>query len=180
MSCNVLILLHIISTGSNGASSPPSLAVFLVFSFSLRQALENAMNDMLLVSSVPQEAPGPAHGGSQPFLANAGIGDRPTVLTVSLVYDERGEASAFHVALIPMAQKAEGKSSASCERSSTEYNGEAPGLCVDEALRGNRGDKGARCASSVTGKRSVRVWDSRERTTSQKRPAIRQQQSSAS
>lgn len=127
------------------------------------------MSEMLVASSVPQENRGPAQGGSQPFLANAGIGDRPTVLTVSLVYDERGEASAFHVALIPMAQKDEGKSSASCGRSSTEYNGEAPGLCVDEALRGDGGGKG----DSATGKRSVRVWDSRERTTSQKRPAIK-------
>lgn len=167
------------STGSIDASSPPSLAVF-VFFFFRRQALENAMSEMLVTSSVLQEAPGPTHGGSQPFLANAGIGDRPTVLTVSLVYDERGEASAFHVALIPMAQKVEGESSACSGRNSTEYNGEAPGLCVNEVLRGNRGGKSARCASSATGKRSVRVWDSRERTTSQKRPANKQQQSSSS
>ncbi|CAM9683932.1 unnamed protein product, partial [Scytosiphon promiscuus] len=66
------------------------------------KALQEAMSKMLAVSTVPQDNPlSPQPAGAQPFLANAGIGNRPTLLTVSLVYDEGGEANAFHVALIP-------------------------------------------------------------------------------
>ncbi len=99
------------------------------------------MSSMLATASSPSPSPSPQDPlappqlGAQPFLANAGIGNRPTLLTVSLVCDESGEASAFHVALIPRntgatAEGGEAGFVARGQRSSTEYDAEAPGSGV--------------------------------------------------
>lgn len=103
------------------------------------------MSKMLAVSTVPQDDPlSPAPAGAQPFLANAGIGNRPTLLTVSLVYDEGGEASAFHVALIPRstgdscggADGDGGGQASAAARNSTEYDAGAPGFSVGKGSSG--------------------------------------------
>ena len=108
------------------------------------------MSSMLAAASSPSPSPSPQEQdapqpplappqvGAQPFLANAGIGNRPTLLTVSLVYDESGEASAFHVALIPRntgstAEGGEAGFVARGQRSSTEYDAEAPGVIAKKA-----------------------------------------------
>lgn len=111
-----------------------------------KQALQDAMSKMLAVSTAPQEDPlSPPPAGAQPFLANAGIGNRPTLLTVSLVYDEGGEASAFHVALIPRstgdscgggAENSGGQASVAA-RNSTEYDAGAPGFSVGKGSSGS-------------------------------------------
>lgn len=95
------------------------------------------MSSMLATSSLAQDplAP-PRQVGAKPFLANAGIGNRPTLLTVSLVYDESGDASAFHVALIP-------RNADEGQRSSTEYDAEAPGVMVQKAAAGWEVEPGA-------------------------------------
>ncbi|CAM9586868.1 unnamed protein product, partial [Hapterophycus canaliculatus] len=118
------------------------------------KALQDAMSKMLAVSTVAQDDPlSPLPAGAQPFLANAGIGNRPTLLTVSLVYDEGGEASAFHVALIPRstggrcgvgrgAGGAGGQASVAA-RNSTEYDAGAPGFSVGkEESAGRSGKRG--------------------------------------
>lgn len=95
---------------------------------------------MLAASSLPQDplAPPQQQVGAKPFLANAGIGNRPTLLTVSLVYDESGEASAFHVALIPRKTDDDAIEGGQDQRRSTEYDAEAPGVMVRKAA-GQRG-----------------------------------------
>lgn len=140
------------------------------------------MSSMLAASSLPQDplAP-PQQVGAKPFLANAGIGNRPTLLTVSLVYDESGEASAFHVALIPRntgddaVEGGQGQ-----QRSSTEYEAEAPGVMGQKAagqtgvVVGERdgGQEDGREESAVARKRSPgRTWDAGGQTKSQKRRA---------
>ncbi|CAN0430439.1 unnamed protein product, partial [Ectocarpus sp. 12 AP-2014] len=113
------------------------------------QALQDAMSGMLLAAAASSPSQSPVTSpqiGAQPFLANAGIGNRPTLLTVSLVFDEGGEASAFHVALIPRTTGAGngGGSSGNCsdgggdtdglaacrERHSTEYDADAPEFSI--------------------------------------------------
>eukprot|EP00752_Nemacystus_decipiens_P010222 g9108.t1 len=141
------------------------------------QALQDAMSSMLAASSLPQDplAP-PQQVGAKPFLANAGIGNRPTLLTVSLVYDDNGEASAFHVALIP---RSTGDDCVEGRRSSTEYEAEAPGVLVQK----NAGQKGGVADGeggdgeepTVARKRSPgRTWDAGGQTKSQKRRAAAQ------
>lgn len=121
----------------------------------------------MLASGLQVTAGGPEGGGSQPFLANAGIGDRPTLLTVSLVYDERGEASAFHVALIPRSKNpAGGHVEACCSGSSTKYTCEAPCLGVNEVESGARGGNG------TLGKRSLRFSEAGGQKKLQKRQAV--------
>lgn len=142
------------------------------------------MSGMLLAAaaSSPSQSPVPSPQiGAQPFLANAGIGNRPTLLTVSLVFDEGGEASAFHVALIPRSTGAAngGGSSGSCtdgggdtdglaacrERNSTEYDADAPEFSV----QAEKGDGGG---GSSAGKRGpARSWDAGGQSKSQKRRA---------
>lgn len=122
----------------------------------------------MLASSGPQGPSTSAPGGSQPFQANAKIGDRPTLLTVSLVYDERGEASAFHVALIPRSHNPQDLAFEGCDRKSMEYNGEPPGVCVNEAKRGTEG----RVEGEILGKRGVGFWGVGGRAKAQKREAV--------
>lgn len=149
------------------------------------------MSSMLAASSLAQDplAP-PQQVGAKPFLANAGIGNRPTLLTVSLVYDESGEASAFHVALIPRntgddaVEGGQGQ-----QRSSTEYDAEAPGVMVQKAAGQKGGAVGGVVgeaegeggeeeeeereeSAAVSRKRSPgRTWDAGGQTKSQKRRA---------
>ncbi|CAM9185649.1 unnamed protein product [Choristocarpus tenellus] len=75
----------------------------LVASESKRE-LESAIGSML--STVGKEAPpGSPLAVMAPFSANAGIGDRPALLTLSLVRDERGHPLVFHIALFPTIDK---------------------------------------------------------------------------
>lgn len=132
------------------------------------------MSKMLTLTKAPQEQSGPSPpqtGVSEPFLANACIGHRPTLLTVSLVYDERGEASAFHVALIPRSQApADGIGlSEGCSRRSPEYSGEAPGSCVRKTISSNSlEDESTIGPSYELGKRNVRCWEASRLAKSQK------------
>eukprot|EP00903_Cladosiphon_okamuranus_P009536 g9084.t1 len=157
------------------------------------QALQEAMSSMLAASSLPQDplAAPQQQVGAKPFLANAGIGNRPTLLTVSLVYDENGAASAFHVALIPRnTGDDDAVEGGQDQRSSTEYDAEAPGGLVQKApvqgggsamgiaadYWGEQEEEGGEGreepAMAVARKRSpARAWDARGQTKSQKRRA---------
>lgn len=101
------------------------------------------MSSMLAAPSLPQDPLSPQQQqqqvGAKPFLANAGIGNRPTLLTVSLVYDESGEASAFHVALIPRTTGDDTVEGGQGKRSSTEYGAGAPGFIVQKAAARHKG-----------------------------------------
>lgn len=145
------------------------------------------MTKMLATETAPEELPvldsGLPPGGTQPFLVNASIGDRPTHLTLSLVYDEHGEASAFHIALIPRTPHKTGspfeEDSCSPPRR-VEYSGESSALAPGEVRRwaggGQRIDVGV--GEGVSGsslgegstKRSAGCWAKNGRTAkSQKR-----------
>lgn len=125
------------------------------------------MDSMLTSTGLPQDANGgDLQAGSQPFLANAGIGHRPTLLTVSLVYDERGEASAFHVALIPRAPKPPTPPpphAVCCDQSSVGR--------VAKARRGWGVDDGGD-EWECLGRRSVRFWGAEGEMNPAKRQAI--------
>lgn len=140
------------------------------------------MSGMLLAAAASSPSQSPVTSpqiGAQPFLANAGIGNRPTLLTVSLVFDEGGEASAFHVALIPRTTGAGngGGSSGSCtdgggdtddlaacrERHSTEYDADAPEFSV----QAEKGEGGGGCSAGKRGR--PRSWDAGGQSKSQKR-----------
>lgn len=143
------------------------------------------MTSMLAAPSLPQDplAPPPQQVGAKPFLANAGIGNRPTLLTVSLVYDESGEASAFHVALIPRntgddaVKGGQAGFDARGQRRSTEYDAEAPGLIVQKTKTAASQEEGAAAEEeeeepALARKRSPgRTWDAGGQTKSQKRRA---------
>lgn len=136
------------------------------------------MSSMLAASSAPQDPLAPPQAGAQPFLANAGIGNRPTLLTVSLVYDESGEASAFHIALIPRNTGTAGERSGEAgfvapgERGSTEYDAGAPEFSVRKKLGQNAGEEGVLDDGACAGKRGPgRTWDAGGQNKSQKRRA---------
>lgn len=140
------------------------------------------MGSMLAASSGPQDPLAPPQVGAQPFLANAGIGNRPTLLTVSLVYDESGEASAFHIALIPRntGSTVDGGGEAGFvapgQRGSTEYDAGAPEFSVQKKLGGEQeGDEEGGVADEeacATGKRGPgRTWEAGGQNKSQKRRA---------
>lgn len=96
----------------------------------------------------PQEA-------TQPFLANAGIGDRPSLLTVSLVYDERGDASAFHVALIPRSQGPTTANAGHGTEGGTVYGADGQDMRL-----GSSGQPGEANESwEALERRSVRFWE---------------------
>lgn len=139
-----------------------------------KQALDEAMNNML-ASPAPHDSIAFSNGGpppgSTPFLANAGIGDRPTLLTVSLVYDERGDASAFHVALIPRSRQQntvpgptiQSNNNAGCSGKPQQYpqqiNKSTGGFGVKRQDRGEGGGPKASDCSVGLGERSVRFWE---------------------
>lgn len=145
------------------------------------------MTEMLATETAPEELPvlnpGVPPGDTQPFFVNASIGDRPTHLTVSLVYDEHGDASAFHIALIPRTPHRSGSpfEGDSCSLRRVEYNGETSesvpgevrrwaggGQCVDVGI-GADGVSDSSLGEGST-KRSAGCWAENERTAkSQKR-----------
>lgn len=145
------------------------------------------MTKMLATETAPEELPvldpGVPPGDTQPVLVDASIGDRPTHLTLSLVYDEHGDASAFHIALIPRTPHKSGSpfEGDSCSPRRVEYSGETPALGPGEVRRwaggGQRVDVGIGAGvsgSSSLGegstKRSAGSWAMNERTSkSQKR-----------
>lgn len=136
------------------------------------------MSSMLAASSTPQDPLAPPVAGAQPFLANAGIGNRPTLLTVSLVYDESGEPSAFHIALIPRntGTEADGGGDAGFvapgQRGSTEYDAGAPEFSVQKKLGQKAGEEGVADEAACAGKRGPgRTWDAGGQNKSQKRRA---------
>ena len=108
------------------------------------------MAKMLSSEAAAQEPPvvdpGLPSAGTLPFLVNANIGDRPTHLTLSLVPDEDGKASAFHIALIPrtLPRVERPASGDCCSPRSLEYRGEPQALPHGEVRRwpGTQGAEG--------------------------------------
>lgn len=85
------------------------------------------------------------------------------------MYDDRGEAKAFHVALIPRSRNPSGGqvgARRSSDTSSTNYACDAPCLSVKDV------ESRAGCGTGTLGKRSVRFSDAGGQKKPQKRQAI--------